>query len=325
MKKLLPLLLAVIIFVSSFGVITASAAETTEYTVAGKWTWNTPIDLKPYRNTLNESVSFTSGGESYNSISVVYLSNDSLRYGTAGSVYTTNASGFGQSRYQTIDFGSVPQTVSELFYNFLTAHASFVHCDGSACPASDVNDDMYCDDCGALLFRLAGVPNGGYPSTLPFPPSDYESYTILVDDGVTYLYMVNGEEPRITISDVNSSGKRTLTFTMDGAYPQTNIQRYQLINGGWAYDSVNSLRSFTFVADTLNFVYSTVDIYDTTGNRFFPLPLWEMMGQVTQGEMTGLQTETAGTMRILVLCGVGCLALLVVLSLFGKRSLIYRN
>lgn len=56
-----------------------------------------------------------------------------------------------------------------------------------------------------------------------------------------------------------------------------------------------------------------------------PPPLAEVIQGVTEEAMTDSLPALGGTMTILAVCGVGCLALLVVLKLFGKRSLIFRS
>lgn len=98
-----------------------------------------------------------------------------------------------------------------------------------------------------------------------------------------------------------------------------------------------SSTSFYGFSDSLDggILWSSQDIYNTDtgelvieGNTNFPPP--PPLAEVIQGvtEET-IKTETlpavAGTMSILTLCGVGLMACLVVLSLFGKRSLISRG
>lgn len=62
-----------------------------------------------------------------------------------------------------------------------------------------------------------------------------------------------------------------------------------------------------------------------SGDSNFRMALSEEILGVTKEQMMKTLPELGGTMNILVLCGVGCLALLVALKLFGRRSLIFRS
>ena len=60
------------------------------------------------------------------------------------------------------------------------------------------------------------------------------------------------------------------------------------------------------------------------GSDFFMTPLSETIQGVTAEVLNNQMVPTlGGTMKILTVCGVGCLALLMVLVLFGKRSQIF--
>lgn len=76
------------------------------------------------------------------------------------------------------------------------------------------------------------------------------------------------------------------------------------------------------------------DIYNQEGNvlyyegdlNFPPAPpLAEVIQEVVEEHLPTMVTKVVGAMKVLVPCGVGCLALLVGLKLFGKRSLTYRS
>ncbi len=172
-----------------------------------------------------------------------------------------------------------------------------------------------------LVFSLA-VP--------AFAVDDAESlgiptpYPILEDSGYSYAYIV-----------CDSSGLYSLYLggsppspSTDASFSIGRYERYNLNNGEWVYQSSSN---FGTILDYDQFVWSSVDmildgvVYFVHDPNFFPIPLWAKVGQVTQGEIPALTQNLGGTMKILALCGVGCLASLVVLKLFGKRSLIYRN
>lgn len=84
----------------------------------------------------------------------------------------------------------------------------------------------------------------------------------------------------------------------------------------------------------VNVYWASYDFLDYSGNlieaadpNFFPpTPLAEMVLEVTEEELVQVTIPNlVGGLKILVPCGVGCLALLAVLKLFGKRSLIFRS
>ena len=76
-----------------------------------------------------------------------------------------------------------------------------------------------------------------------------------------------------------------------------------------------------------NLVYSTVDVYNEDGSVFFTpsAVMAQPLEEIMRTEMPKFQETTVGTMMILVVCGVGLIALLVVLNLFGKVSRIFRH
>lgn len=59
--------------------------------------------------------------------------------------------------------------------------------------------------------------------------------------------------------------------------------------------------------------------------NFMAVPLAEIIQGVTEEQLAKTLPALGGTTRILVLCGAGLMASLMVLSLFGKRSLIFRS
>lgn len=185
-------------------------------------------------------------------------------------------------------------------------------CDGSSCPATDANIDGSCDDCGMTLMSLSRSPvapdvTGSNKNYVMFYSGNVYKYTVYTSDE---SYTIRGEE----------YGARYRTYTD----PSVTVQRYE------SYDGINWEQTYT--GKTANdypgeigyeLISSTFDWYTEAGDRFFPVPLWEEVQTVTQGEMGILTSETAGTMRTLVVCGVGLMACLMALSLFGKRWLLF--
>lgn len=79
-------------------------------------------------------------------------------------------------------------------------------------------------------------------------------------------------------------------------------QQYQSVMGGFNKD---------------NLVYSDVNVVDRSGNLVFPPPRPVLEELLEKTAMT-IPKKVGGVQKTLTLCGVGCLALLTALSLFGK-------
>lgn len=68
--------------------------------------------------------------------------------------------------------------------------------------------------------------------------------------------------------------------------------------------------------------YDTGELYVEADSNFFPLAVRvQKMTEKTLTETT--VPQMGGAVKVLVVCGVGLLALLILLPLFGKRSLLY--
>lgn len=193
-------------------------------------------------------------------------------------------------------------------------------CDGSSCPATDINVDGNCDDCGMML-SLRSLTYPAFPTVYgsnkhyalvktKYSGVDAYMYSVFISDAT---YDIRGETPD-TVYQIAVDGDADYIqyVTTDG---QTWVE---IQNSSVNYQSVGS-----GIVSQTTVIASTFDWYNEEGERFFPLPLWAEMELVTQGEMVSLTAETVGTMKVLALCGVGLIALLVVLSLFGRRSLIF--
>lgn len=164
MKKLLSLLMVTMLVVSL--AVPAFAEE--EYTLHGKYTFDlivVPVNGERY----NENIDLVSNGKQFTGIFTIWNgSNYKIAYSDptspAGSlgVYDTGREPmwFNGDGYRDVEF-SEPVTVSKEFYDWFTANThSWTPCDGSTCPATDLNADGVCDDCGSLLsLRLVGYPS----------------------------------------------------------------------------------------------------------------------------------------------------------------------
>ena len=188
-----------------------------------------------------------------------------------------------------------------------------VECDGSACPATDVNHDNICDDCGNVLaFSLRSTLLDYAYLHLANGQSLYtqDDFWLITenDEGGYTIYLSN--EPfsyNMSSAVLSSSGTVHASSVITSSSGQNGGR-------GWTTKTPGTPLSYG------NPVESSHDI-----EGFFPGALWEEMEAVTQGAIVAEQIRLNRTMGILVLCGVGCLALLVVLKIFGARSLIFRG
>lgn len=226
-----------------------------------------------------------------------------IRTGFAGvggyMLYSSHDIYYADSEIKAYSSGNFPILISE--------------CDGTSCPATDLDHDNICDDCGKVLTMSLRSSLWEYAqSVVANGMSIFDSdYWLITDNGENgyKIYISSVPFKYISSSDsVVSTGvvQRTEVYdTSDGSY-----------SGGtsWASKQPNTALDVGTPVATSHPI-----------EGFFPIPLWMEMDRLTQGEMAEMGQTMGGTMRILVPCGVGCLVLLVVLKLFGKRLLIFRN
>lgn len=307
-------------------------ADDTAVIPAGKYSFLAVLTMPENPGSFNQAITFTQVNGDWNELNTLYgigLTRDSsyrytLAYDVNGSngwngVYDfSNASWYKDWR-RDIEVVS-NTTVSTQFYEWFMANARPLTCDGSTCPANDANADDVCDDCGMTLSLRATAPE--YPLPLPTVPGAYKHSVLSKASSGRYDYSVIVSN--VPISAHGERGTAYIAYFDDMA----TVYRYSSSNGNdWELNVDGATgTSFTIGADGyLELQKSTFTWYDAAGNPFFPEPLWKEMGELTQGEMGQALLETLGTMRTLMVCGIGCLAFLVVLSLFGKRSLIFRG
>ena len=98
--------------------------------ISGVWKWNDSLPFQAYNETNN--ITFISGGQSYTSLSFetggdprLETEYSNMKYGDAVVAQGMNGANlsFISSNYQTVDFGSSPQEVSQIFYEVLTENA----------------------------------------------------------------------------------------------------------------------------------------------------------------------------------------------------------
>ena len=175
-------------------------------------------------------------------------------------------------------------------------------CDGTTCPATDANQDGVCDDCGlAFSFRSLG------------------SFEVVVDhaEDLTIRYVYNATVAGTTFDALYTDNRIIVTFS-----ERVSHEQYKLVDGVWEYLSSDNVlydsHEIGFTAGS-KVLASDFDILDENGEVFFSLPLWEKAQNQWGTAVTAtMETEVPRAMIVITLCGVGCLALLVALPLFGK-------
>lgn len=212
---------------------------------------------------------------------------------------------------------------------WLIDNATFVPkvCTGETCPATDVNGDNICDDCGMpFTFNLRNDVYNYNGITLPqLPDFDREQYPYFF---ITRNETTGSSTLRVTSATLGyDASKNAMVFTSSG---KSII--YDFVEPSWVVRVESNVTEGATAAQPYSLVHWTnFDLKDETGNtlisgdpNFMP-PLWEKILKVTQGEMPSAAGAVHGTMTTLTLCGVGLIALLVGLSLFGKVFHRYRN
>lgn len=153
-------------------------------------------------------------------------------------------------------------------------------------------------------------------------------------DSETYPYAVVGR---------NDSGQIWLTMCtsafkdVEGEVVANGAYKTYMVgsNNTWVAQSTSNGDVFAGLSENLLYSTHDINVRGMVGNLSFPAtpdffnpppPLSEVIQGVTEETLQEKTLpEVNGTMNTLLLCGVGLIALLVVLKLFGKRSLIYRG
>ena len=169
-----------------------------------------------------------------------------------------------------------------------------------------------------------------FADTVDFPeptldPPYTDSYIIYLREDFSYNYYVcvlyNSDDWTVEVD--KNTNYLVWTKNRDTAYIKysKSIKTTEW-SGSWGtFSQDNSVGSITF-GNSKTIYKSNKDIYDTENKLFFQgLPLEKVIMKTLTEKMIPMMV---GTLKILVPCGVGCLALLIVLGIFGKKSLIFR-
>lgn len=148
------------------------------------------------------------------------------------------------------------------------------------------------------------------------------SYHVLIYEYGSSTRMVLAESPLATFMYSIVAAESTF---VNGA----NYHRYTLVDGAWVWNESKSLSAGIQAVSVDTILASSRAMNKSTKypavdqHSRFRGALPEMILEVAGEQLKITLPDLVGTMKTLVLCGVGCLALLIVLNLFGKRSLIF--
>lgn len=119
----------------------------------------------------------------------------------------------------------------------------------------------------------------------------------------------------------------TTMLVIPPASSGTTYAKYTIFGTGWRLSS-SYTEGTDILADDLHTSFNMLNdsgtsIYAYHDTGFFPIPLWMIPSQVTQGE--AVVKSVGGTIITLTLCGVGLMACLMALVVFGKLSRTFRS
>ena len=168
----------------------------------------------------------------------------------------------------------------------------------------------------------------------PFPefvPDDNTGYIITEQGDYYYCYAFNSSRYKIGVDTTNYDyALYAVSISGNENYPEITKYRFDKGGSSWSFlSSLNANASQSVVPFGFSAPLETnVSGYDYNlntgqfGNKVFPQtpPLQELVAV----EMEQFQKVVVGMMKILTLCGVGCLALLMGLKVFGKVLSIFR-
>lgn len=126
-KRLLPLFMTLVVVISLFPAVPASAADS-DLTLSGYWLFNANIAAPSNTYDISQNILFTSNGQAFSSITFSRDSTSgtpainfcSIKYNAVqvkNLVWVSDA-------YRYVDFGATPQSVSRSFYNWFTSNAT---------------------------------------------------------------------------------------------------------------------------------------------------------------------------------------------------------
>lgn len=316
MKKFFALMLCVVVLATMALPFVSHAAETSYYDV----TFKSNIDyngLKTFGSDLGDGfitipLSFTCDGVQYEAIR--FNSSNFMYYKGTGTTQVGKVSSgmwaWSNDKYKNIVI-TEPITDASLL-SWLDENSTYEapKCDGTSCIWADDNYDGFCDTCG---FALMSFNYDLYDYTLRVLESGlayYEvDYWVITEERVTPTNEIYYD---IYLSATPFKYNNILTSDSEYYVNTVTVNSSDVpVSRGW----------ITSEAGTHTIV-GTPKASSHNIDDFFPPNPSLTLQQTVREELRAMTQQVVGTMKILVVCGIACLALLVVLNLFGKRSLL---
>ena len=189
-------------------------------------------------------------------------------------------------------------------------------------------------------------------STIPVNAAVYDNITLkTVTEDVVYIQynsLCYTDKVFTKLMIYNAKGKKLAIVRDSGGVPYIycngsfNVKRYSIKNGAYGdgslqyvdetnavFNDASGLYSLSYSTDKIcnsEGVTGNFDIQNEDGSVFFQAqtPTERLKEAIHQS--LGQMMETMGsTIKILILCGVGCLGLLIFLNLFGKVFPLFLN
>lgn len=159
-----------------------------------------------------------------------------------------------------------------------------------------------------------------YPD-LPTPTWSLNDYIIDYSESLdTYTLIYFNDEAW----NVVYQGGRYLKFYGQNGDFDKHMQVFKLYSSSNDWEAYTSYEGGTRSFDSgTTFLASTIDIYTDEDQLVFPPP--RTLQEVLVEEPQVLMDKVVGVMKTLVVCGVGCLALLIGLNLLRRKSVILLN
>lgn len=338
MKKFLSLFLIALVLCSAF-VFPVSANNASGYFLSGTWYFNDTLTIPS--PIIQYEVHFSYVGphspdvDGIRYMSTIYygpaLDGDDyyelLYYNENGGKYETyyySDLGWGSDESaRTITFNENGVYVNEHFYTWFTANATKIitECDGSSCPATDLNNDNICDDCGLpFVYNLRNDVKDYYGVMLPVVPDLFngkDTYYTLYENGTdAYTLVASDTYFEVYGSNVVINGKANIIY-LAAEVGQTSWSQFSSQNATWDHFAVRPFDQLIWSShDVYNMDTKTV-VFEGESN--FHIPLWT----IPEGAIMEMSTKTKQTMALLTSCGVGLMALLISLILLKKKSLLF--
>lgn len=293
-------------------------AEDASSSAIGEWVFNDSIERSSYKSDYSWDINFTSNGKNWKRLDPEYLNNTQIRFWTSSTHEVVYSSWWTDNAYKTIMITGGEDVKDANLLSFLTANATRIVCDGTSCPATDANEDNFCDDCGAMFSVLRDY---GWPDP-------YSVWTTEKQETFPYCMMyedINGD--KVLVMSATRPYYDMDMIIIPDASSGTTYASYNIFGNEWRLSSSYKVGTEIISGRT----YPSFNMFngdDTLivmpqDTDFFLVPLWMIPSQVTQGQTVA--QSVGGTMRVLTLCGVGLMVCLMAFFLLFKVLRIFHR